>query len=231
MRRGFVTFWIVCSAIFVSGQTNDWAQSARYARENAALMESGEEVPVVFYGNSITQMWYEAHPGFFLQNHFAGRGIGGQTSCELLVRFRQDVINLQPKKVVILAGINDIAENNGPVSLENILGNIVSMCELARANHITPILCSVLPARAFYWNPSIQDVPAKVQALNRLIRTYADGAGIPYVNYYDALADTDGGMKQGLSIDEVHPAPDTYTIMEEIVLPFLAQPAPNNELY
>ncbi len=225
MRKVFLTLWMVGAVICLSAQSQDWANWSRYAAENETLIRSHQEVPVVFFGNSITQMWYEAHPDFFHRNHFVGRGIGGQTSSEMLVRFREDVINLHPTKVVILAGINDIAENNGPISLKHVLGNIVSMCELAMANHIEPVLCSVLPARAFYWNTAITDVSAKVVELNRLIRSYAAEAGIPYVDYYSTLVDTDGGMKQGLSLDEVHPVPDTYTMMEQIILPYILSPS------
>ena len=128
-------------------QPRDWAQYGRYERQNAAL--AGEPVEVVFMGNSITDNWIGADPDFFARNGFVDRGISGQTTAEMLARFRRDVIDLNPKAVVILAGINDIAQNNGAIKLENVFGNIVSMCELAKFNGIRVVLCSVLPATGF----------------------------------------------------------------------------------
>ncbi|MBR1878620.1 MAG: alpha/beta hydrolase fold domain-containing protein [Paludibacteraceae bacterium] len=197
---------------------NDWANFGRYAKDNEQIKAARSKTKVVFYGNSITQGWYKMRPDFFLSNGFVGRGISGQTSSELLVRFRQDVIDLHPKTVVILCGINDIAENNGTISLEHTMGNIISMCELAKANKIRPVLCSVLPARTCRWNPFVIDVPQQVIALNALIKAYADASHIRYVDYYSAMADSDGGLKQGLSNDDVHPTVSGYEIMEPIVL-------------
>ena len=196
----------------------DWAGFNVYVDSNNALKTKQEKVSVVFYGNSITQIWYEIRPQFFDSHGYKGRGIGGQTSSELLVRFRQDVIELHPKTVVILCGTNDIAQNNGVISLEHTLGNIISMCELAKANHIRPILCSPLPARSFYWNPSIIDAPEKIRQLNALIQSYAQKNHIRYVDYYSHMADVDGGFLPGLSDDEVHPNYAGYLIMEPIIL-------------
>ena len=131
----------------------DWAQFNRYAQQNDSLRSANAEVKVVFLGNSITQGWREKRPEFFAEHGFVGRGINGQTSSEMLVRMRQDMIDLHPQVVVIIAGANDIAQNNGYISLGHILGNIISMCELARVNHIQPVLCSLLPAIKS-WTPS-----------------------------------------------------------------------------
>ena len=196
----------------------DWAGFNTYAQQNAELLDAKNKVKVVFFGNSITQIWYEIRPEFFNQHGFIGRGIGGQTTSELLVRMRQDVIDLHPKTVVILCGTNDIAQNNGFISLEHTLGNIISMCELARANHIRPILCSPLPARAFYWNPAIKDAPQQIRRLNGLIQAYARKNHIRFVDYYSQMADTDGGLRKDLSDDEVHPNHAGYQIMEPIIL-------------
>ena len=198
--------------------SHDWAKFGTYAAANAELKSQQTPISVVFYGNSITQIWYEIHPEFFTTNGFVGRGIGGQTSSELLVRFRQDVIDLHPETVVILCGTNDIAHNNGIIAPEHTLGNIISMCELAQCNHIRPILCSPLPARSFYWHPAITDVPQKIHALNELIRAYAEQHDILYVDYYSAMVDKDGGLKPGLTDDEVHPTLAGYEIMEPIIL-------------
>ena len=139
-------------------QPRDWAQYGRYERQNAAL--AGEPVEVVFMGNSITDNWIGADPDFFARNGFVDRGISGQTTAEMLARFRRDVIDLNPKAVVILAGINDIAQNNGAIKLENVFGNIVSMCELAKFNGIRVVLCSVLPCDRFSWRPEIKPAAA-----------------------------------------------------------------------
>ena len=210
-------------SLLIAQPSHDWAKFGTYAAANEQLKAQKTPVSVVFYGNSITQIWYEIHPQFFTANGFVGRGIGGQTSSELLVRFRQDVIDLHPQTVVILCGTNDIAQNNGIISMEHTLGNIISMCELAQANHIRPILCSPLPARSFYWHPTITDVPQKIYALHQLIRTYAEQHAIPYVDYYAAMVDEDGGLKPGLTDDEVHPTLAGYQIMEPIILSALPE--------
>ena len=194
----------------------DWAGFSTYAADNESLGRA--KIEAVFYGNSITYNWAKMHPEFFSSHHFIGRGISGQTSSELLVRFRQDVVDLQPKKVVILCGINDIAQNNGTITLEHIVDNIASMCELAKTNKIQPILCSILPARSFRWNTFVTDAPEQIKALNSMILSYAVRNNIPYVDYYSAMVDQDGGLLQGLSNDEVHPTDAGYEIMEHIIL-------------
>lgn len=223
MKRRWLFCLVVLSFLFlpltVSSQAmRDWAGFNKYAESNAQLLSRQEKVSVVFYGNSITQIWYELRPNFFTDNGFVGRGIGGQTSSELLVRMRQDVIDLHPYAVVIMCGTNDIAQNNGFISLEHTLGNIISMCELAKVNNIRPVLCSPLPARSFYWNTSITDAPEQIRALNELIKEYARNNHIVYVDYYSAMVDVDGGLKPGLSNDEVHPNDAGYQIMEPIIL-------------
>ena len=218
-----LSFFIFHFSTLSAQPSHDWAKFGTYAAKNAKLKAQQTPVSVVFYGNSITQIWDEIHPEFFTTNGFVGRGIGGQTSSELLVRFRQDVIDLHPKTVVILCGTNDIAQNNGIIAPEHILGNIISMCELAQVNNIRPILCSLLPARSFYWHPTITDVPQKIHALNELIRAYAEQHDIIYVDYYSAMVDTDGSLKPGLTDDEVHPTLAGYAVMEPIILQVLAE--------
>lgn len=189
-----------------------------YKSENDSILRTGKRVSVVFYGNSITQIWYELRPQFFNDNGFVGRGIGGQTSSDLLVRMRQDVIDLHPKVVVIMCGVNDIAQNRGTISLDDVMGNIISMCELAKANKIKPVLCSPLPARSFYWNPFVCDAPEQIRQLNAKIYAYAKKQRITYVDYYSLMVDSDGGLKPGLSDDEVHPTHKGYEQMEPIIL-------------
>ena len=203
-------------ATSVSAQTEkgDWAQFGRYADANKRVTTPAK---VVFMGNSITDGWWPKDSTFFINNNFLDRGISGQTTSEMLVRFRQDVINLKPKAVVILAGINDIAHNNGVISLENVFGNIVSMAELARYNKITPIICSVLPAYDFPWRRGMNPAP-KVIELNKMLKAYADKEELTYVDYHSAMKDERDGLPKNLASDEVHPTLEGYKIMEKIVL-------------
>lgn len=220
-------FFVLCTFVLVTTASaqprTDWAGFHVYADSNARLLAEQTPVSVVFYGNSITQIWYELRPEFFTSHGFVGRGIGGQTTSELLVRMRADVIDLHPETVVIMCGTNDIAQNNGVIAMEHTVGNIISMCQLAKANGIRPILCSALPARSFYWNPSITGVPEQIRALNERIRAYAQAEGILYVDYYSAMVAEDGGLRTGLSNDEVHPTDAGYEVMEPIILAALAQ--------
>ena len=209
---------LLVATALLAEQARDWAQFNRYAQENDSLRRANAVVKVVFLGNSITQGWREKRPEFFDEHGFVGRGINGQTSSEMLVRMRQDVIDLHPQVVVILAGTNDIAQNNGYISLEHILGNIISMCELSRANHIQPVLCSLLPARRFYWTDRIPDAPVLIEKMNAMIREYAQANGIPFVDYWSKMAAEDGGLLPGLSDDDVHPTPAGYQIMEPLIL-------------
>lgn len=194
----------------------DWAGLRTYAAENEALTQAPE---VVFMGNSITRGWFTQHPDFFTRNNFACRGISGQTSSEMLVRFRQDVIELRPRIVAIMAGTNDIARNNGYISLENTVKNIVSMCELAKFNGIEVLLCSVPPATNFGWRPEVQ--PTKiVPQLNRMLKAYADATeGVEWVDYFSALAAPDGTLPLAYSPEGCHPNGEGYKVMERIVVP------------
>lgn len=201
-----------------NGRKSDWAKFGRYADNNADLLAHEAKITTIFYGNSITNNWFKMRPDFFRAHGFTNRGIGGQTSAELLVRMRADVIDLHPKTVVIMCGTNDIAQNNGTISLEHTMGNIISMCELAKANKITPVLCSVLPARSFRWNPYVVDAPQQIRALNDMIKAYAVKNKILYVDYYSAMVAADGGLRKGLSNDNVHPTDAGYEIMEPIIL-------------
>jgi acyl-CoA thioesterase I len=169
---------------------------------------------VVFLGDSITQGWKlaESFPG----KPYINRGISGETTPQMLVRFRQDVIGLHPRAVVILAGTNDVAGNTGPMTPDQTEGNLASMAELAAANGIRVVLCSVLPARDFPWNPGQEPAP-KIAALNDWIKTYASQKGYVYVDYYSAMADAQGGLPPTLSRDGVHPLPAGYAAMAPLV--------------
>ena len=168
---------------------------------------------VVFMGDSITQLWnIEGPEGSFPGKPYINRGISGQTTPQMVLRFRQDIIQLKPKVVVILAGINDIAGNTGPETLEQIESNLASMADLATTNQIRVVLCSVLPAFDFPWNPGMTSAP-KVLALNEWIKAYAAQKGYVYVDYHTAMKDQRDGLPPALSKDGVHPLPAGYAIM------------------
>ncbi len=215
-KKSLLSLIVICFLVqFLNAQ--DWGNLERFQRENAEVMTNKLfEKPIVFMGNSITEGWLKHHPEFFKGKPYINRGISGQTTPQMLLRFRQDVIDLKPSAVVILAGINDIAQNTGPITLEMILGNIKSMVELSRANHIKVVLCSVLPANSFPWRPSI--IPTeKVIKLNDLLKSYALANNIIYVDYFSAMADASNGLKKELGIDTVHPNKDGYLVMEPLL--------------
>ncbi len=166
---------------------------------------------VVFMGDSITQGWdlEKSFPG----KPYINRGISGQTSTQMLLRFRQDVIDLKPKVVVILAGTNDIAENTGPMPLSQTEGDLMSMAQLARANGIRVVLCSVLPSVRFPWHPQLKNVAPRIAAVNKWLKAYAASHGYVYVDYYSAMKDAAGGLPPNLSRDGVHPSAAGFAVM------------------
>ncbi|GAA4136091.1 SGNH/GDSL hydrolase family protein [Flavobacterium chungbukense] len=198
--------------------SQDWANLNRYKEENAKVpvLSAKDHSRVVFMGNSITEGWLNKRPDFFHSKKYINRGISGQTTPQMLLRFRQDVIALKPSLVVILAGINDIAENTGPYSAEATSGNIFSMCELAKQNGIKVIVCSVLPALDFQWRKGMQPAP-KVIALNKIIKSYAEKNKLFYVDYYSAMVNDEMGLKAELCTDGVHPNEAGYAVMEPIL--------------
>jgi len=210
---------ITVSALFLSVlcQAQDWAQFNRYAEQNAQVTTDPK---VVFIGDSITEGWAKEDPDFFTGNNFLGRGISGQTTSHMLVRFRRDVIDFSPEYVVILAGTNDVARNNGEISLDNVLGNLISMCELAKANRIKPILCAVLPADGFWWRTEIRPAEDLVR-LNSMIKEYAHSAKIPFVDFHTPFKDENGGLPKAYADDGVHPNLHCYKIMEDIILDYI----------
>ena len=191
----------------------DWANLARYRQANAELPApvSGEQ-RVVFMGNSITDSWARLFPTMFPGKPYVGRGISGQTTPQMLVRFRQDVVALKPAVVVILAGTNDIAGNTGPSTLEMIEDNLQSMTEIAKANGIRVVLSSVLPVFEYPWRKGLEPAP-KIVALNAWLKDYASRAGAVYLDYHSAMADARQGLPPALSSDGVHPNEAGYRIM------------------
>ena len=195
----------------------DWANLARFRDANDSLPPPvSNENRVVFMGNSITANWQQYFASMFPGKPYINRGISGQTTPQMLVRFRPDVIALKPAVVVLLAGTNDIAGNTGPATLEMIEGNIASMAELARANGIEAVLASVLPVRDYPWKPGLEPAP-KISALNAWMKEYAAQHGAIYVDFHTAMADAQGGMRRGLSSDGVHPNEAGYRIMSPLV--------------
>jgi len=191
----------------------DWANLARYRQANADLPASAPgEQRVVFMGNSITDSWARLFPTMFPGKPYVGRGISGQTTPQMLVRFRQDVVALKPAVVVILAGTNDIAGNTGPSTLEMIEDNLQSMTEIAKANGIRVVLSSVLPVFEYPWRKGLEPAP-KIVALNAWLKDYASRAGAVYLDYHSAMADARQGLPPALSSDGVHPNEAGYRIM------------------
>ncbi|HAP95796.1 SGNH/GDSL hydrolase family protein [Epilithonimonas hominis] len=195
----------------------DFANFGRYQKQNQEVLSQNIAPNSVLMGDSITEGWFATDPGFFTKNNFVGRGISGQVTSQMLLRFREDVIKLKPKRVIILAGTNDIAENQGPISLDKVFGNIVSMAELAKANNIKVILCSVLPAYDFPWRKDMQPAD-KVIALNKMIKDYAQKNHITYVDYHSVLKDEKNGLPKEIAEDGIHPNKLGYEKMEAILM-------------
>ncbi|WP_299316893.1 SGNH/GDSL hydrolase family protein [uncultured Maribacter sp.] len=195
----------------------DWADLNRFKEANSTIPElQDNEDRIVFMGNSITIGWLNKRPEFFEGKPYINRGISGQTTPQMLLRFRQDVINLNPKVVTILAGTNDIAGNTGPSTLEMIMDNIKGMVELAHANGIKVILSSTLPAYDYPWKPGLEP-SGKIIALNKMIKEYADANGHIYLDYFSAMVDERNGLPKKYAEDEVHPTVDGYKVMEPLV--------------
>jgi lysophospholipase L1-like esterase len=192
----------------------DWARLARYRAENGTLKSDASRI--VYLGDSITEGW--ATTPFISENpHFVGRGIGGQTTEQMLVRFRADVVDLRPKVVHIMGGTNDVAENNGPESDQDIEEAIASMVDLALAHQIKVVLASIPPAADFRWRPGLDPAP-RLRRLNAWLKAYAARAGIIYVDYWPALATDSGAMKSEFTSDGVHPNAAGYKAMEPLAM-------------
>jgi lysophospholipase L1-like esterase len=217
MKKLLIAVFSLAAIVAQAQQNTDWPNLKKYDEANNKVPPPVAGAKrVVFMGNSITEGWIYVDSGFFAGRPYYDRGISGQTTPQMLVRFREDVINLKPAVVVILAGINDIAENTGPNKLENVAGNIQSMVELAHAAHIKVVMCSVLPANRLPWRPSITPTE-KVIELNKMLRDYADANKVVYVDYYSAMVDSEKGLPKNLSNDGVHPTLEGFKAMEPLV--------------
>lgn len=217
-------FLIILTAMSISGfSQTDWFRFNDYKTDNERIIANKEYPEVVFMGNSITENWAYFHPEFFTSHNYLGRGIGGQTSAHMLVRFQSDVIDLHPKVVVIMAGTNDVAHNDFWVAPEQVVNNVISMCTLAKANGIIPIISSIMPCTSFVWNTEIKGAGQTIVGINKSLKAYAEANGIIYVDYHSALADENQGFPTKLSEDGCHPNPDTYFIMEAMVLEAISE--------
>ncbi len=195
----------------------DWPNLKQFQEANQKLGAPSEnEDRVVFMGNSITIGWINTRPEFFEGKPYVNRGISGQTTPQMLIRFRQDAVDLKPKVVVILAGTNDIAGNTGPSTIEMIVDNLKSMAEIAQANGIKVILSSTLPAYDYPWKPGMEPAP-KIISLNKMIKAYAEEKGHIYLDYFSAMADARNGLPKKYADDEVHPTVEGYKVMESLV--------------
>lgn len=201
----------------------DWPDLARYGAADATLPPPAPgKNRVVFMGDSITDAWGPPRAEFFPGEPYINRGISGQTTPQMLIRFRQDVIALQPKVVVILAGTNDIAGNTGPSTLEMIENNLMSMVDLARANGIRIVLASVLPASSYPWKPGMHPA-TEILALNQWMKDYCEKYNCVYLDYYAAMVNPESGMKKELTIDGVHPNGAGYQVMAPLAEKAIAE--------
>lgn len=198
---------------------NDWAWLCFYQADNLVVRD-GTPPDVVFIGDSITQAWITIDPAFFGSGRI-DRGISGQTSAQLLLRFRQDAISLRPKVIHLLAGTNDVAGNIGAMGAESYKSNIIAMADLAQVNGITLVLGAIPPAGRFPWRTSVEPVE-QIRSLNSWLRDFATARGIIFVDYYAALATPSGSARDGLTRDGVHPNAAGYRAMAEAAEPALA---------
>ncbi|MFM2226845.1 MAG: hypothetical protein RL664_188 [Bacteroidota bacterium] len=216
MTRRLLSLCLIM-AMYNTANAQDWANLNYYRKANTLLENpTDDEDRIVFMGNSITQFWQDVHPDFFVGKSYVNRGISGQTTSQMLLRFRADVVNLHPKVVVFLGGTNDIAGNTGNVTLDMIEDNIFSMIELAKTNDIGVVLCSVLPVFEYPWSPGKQPAE-KIIELNKALRFYAETHGITFVDFHTPMKDERNGLRLELGEDGVHPNVSGYLIMEPLV--------------
>ena len=206
-------------------QAQDWANLNRFKKDNEKLeAPKPNKNRIIFFGDSITEGWSKFDSSFFRENNYINRGIGGQTTPQMLIRFKQDVVNLNPKVVVFLAGTNDIAGNTGPSTLEMIMDNIISITHIAKANNIGVVLSSVLPVFDYPWKQGLNP-SEKIETLNKMIKNYADEKNIIYLDYYSAMVNEQKGLDSIYTRDGVHPNKKGYDVMAP-----LAEEAINNAL-
>ncbi len=221
VSASFLLFNFMVSSAFAQNKTDEgwinWTNFKKYSNQNKEVREKQKgELRVVFLGDSIFEGWSVARPDFFKDKPYFNRGISGQVTAQMLLRFQEDVANLKPDVLVLKAGINDIAENAGVYDQEKTLNNIKSIVQLAKANKIKVVLCSVLPANRFVWRPAL--TPAdKVIDLNTALQAYAKQENVLYLDLYAAVVDDKKGIKSAYANDGVHPTVEGYKVLEPLV--------------
>ena len=234
IRSALASAFLVASAgaaakqSFKGGDWNGWFRDwllrdfgmiGYYAEDNAKLLASKRPVDVVFLGDSITEGWFDKHPDFFA-NGRVDRGIGGQTSSQMVLRMMSDVVALKPKAVHIMAGTNDIAGNTGPMTAQMTKDNFIAMSDIAARHAIKVLIASIPPAASFPWRPGLE-TRKPIAAMNQWLNRFAHERGALWVDYWPVLDDGSGAMKPGLSSDGVHPTPAGYEAMEKVIEPIL----------
>lgn len=195
----------------------DWPNLIKFRKENDEIRKTGLKVKIVFMGDSITEGWSLSDPNFFKKNSFVNRGIGGQTSPQILLRFKQDAIHLNPSMVIINAGTNDIAENTGPSTTQMIIDNITSMAEICMKNNIAVALSTILPVFKYSWNENIINVPEKISNVNRNLKKYSKDNNIQFIDYYSSMVNEQKGLMSAYGSDGVHPTKEGYNVMADIL--------------
>jgi uncharacterized protein YjdB len=215
--KSTILLFLFTSALTIIVQAHDWADLNHYNDSNEEIgLSADNENRIVFMGNSITQFWSDVHPAFFADKPFINKGISGQTTSQMLARFDADVIKQKPYIVVFLGGTNDIAQNGGPVTIEQIMNNISSMAQMAKTSGIQVVLCSVLPVYQYNWRPDIEPIE-QIITLNALIKKYTEDNDMVYADFYSPLVNEEKGLKSAYSNDGVHPNLAGYLVMEPIV--------------
>jgi len=203
--------------VTTQAENSDWANLGYYKKRNRELGLTGEnEKRIVFMGDSITEEWGNLYPEFFSGKNYINRGIGGQTTPQMLIRFKPDAIDLKPDAIVILAGTNDIAGNTGPSTVRMITDNIFSMAELAKAYDIIVVLASILPVYQYSWADDVIDPPSMIDSVNSKIKEYVENQGLIYLDYYSSMVDDRKGLKLDYTGDGVHPNEAGYKVMSAI---------------
>ena len=203
--------------VTTQAENSDWANLGYYKKRNRELgLPDENEKRIVFMGDSITEEWGNLYPEFFSGKNYFNRGIGGQTTPQMLIRFKPDAIDLKPDAIVILAGTNDIAGNTGPSTVRMITDNIFSMAELAKAYDIIVVLASILPVYQYSWADDVIDPPSMIDSLNRKIKEYVENQGLVYLDYYSSMVDDRKGLKLDYTGDGVHPSEAGYKVMSAI---------------
>ena len=202
----------------------DWANLARYEDDNLKVgLPKKDERRVVFMGDSITEEWSNLYPEYFTEKGYINRGIGGQTTPQMLIRFKPDVVDLKPEIVVILAGTNDIAGNTGPSNAKMITDNIFSMAEIAKAYQMKVVLSSILPVYEYDWAREIKDPPSTIQAVNDALKQYASDQGLIYLDYFSSMVDERQGLNSDYTSDGVHPNESRYILMSSLAEEVLSE--------